>query len=486
MLPFDSVRRASLVLGVAGLFSCTFDIPDVVPRDGGALRDTSAVADAASDGTGPTDGTTDGTTDGPVGTVYNDMTLAANWKIFDTAGVTGGGSVQTYTGGTFDGRYVYLAPAAGAPASSVVLQLDTTAAKGFTDPSSWAHFDTMANVSSAAGGFCGAAYDGNQFVYLTPLTTAASATSAADGFLTRYDSRSPYSMAGSWSGFNATGVNMGAQGFAGEAFDGQYIYFAPNFAGSSAASGLVARFDTKAGFAGGSSAWAFFDALNFDALAAGFIGAVFDGRYVTFVPSATTVALQYDTHGSFIDNASWSSLNLELIPKGSTQIAFAGGIYDGQYVYLVPEFYYNGTSYIFGSLVARYDPKLGFGAGAWTTFDVSTVSPYARGFAGGAFDGRYVYLVPEGNTGTPASTGQFMSDGFIVRYDTSQPFGNAGSWSTFDVKAAFGTTVAGFFGAVFDGRYLYLVPEGNTTVARFDARTPAAMPALPAFHGSFF
>ena len=114
------------------------------------------------------------------------------------------------------------------------------------------------------------------------------------------------------------------------------------------------------------------------------------------------------------------------------------------------------------------------------------MSPYARGFAGGAFDGRYVYLVPEGNTGTPASTGQFMSDGFIVRYDTSQPFGNAGSWSTFDVKAAFGTTVAGFFGAVFDGRYLYLVPEGNTTVARFDARTPAAMPALPAFHGSFF
>jgi len=482
VLPFDSVRRASLLLVVAGLWSCTFDIPDVVPGDGGSSqRDTSVAADAPVDGVSFPDATADGTTDGPAPTVYNDITNKANWTIFDTSMVTGGGNVQYYAGGTFDGRHVYLAPTAGSPASSVVLQFDTTAAKGFTDTSSWAHFDTMA-VSSAAGGFWGATYDG-QFVYLTPFTTAASATSAADGFLTRYNSSLAFATGSSWAGFNATSVNMGAQGFSGEAFDGRYIYFAPNFAGSATASGLVARFDTT------SSSWAFFDAAaNFTPAAAGFIGAVFDGRYVTFVPNSGTIALQYDTtQGSFTVNTSWSSFDLSMVPMGSNQLAYAGGIYDGRYVYLVPEYYVNGTTYVFASLVARYDPTMPFSQpSAWTTFDVAQLTPNARGFGGGAFDGRYVYLVPEANTGTTMATGtQLVGNGLLVRYDTTQPFGTASSWRTFDLTNL-APTASWFFGAVFDGRYLYLVPEGYTNVARFDARTPSAMPALPEFHGSFF
>ena len=482
MLPFDSVRRASLLLVVAGLWSCTFDIPDVVPGDGGATqRDTSVAADAPVDGVSFQDATADGTTDGPAPTVYNGITNKANWTLFDTSMVTGGGNVQYYSGGTFDGRHVYFAPTAGSPASSVVLQFDTTAAKGFGDTSSWAHFDATA-VSSAAGGFWGATYDGHD-VYLTPFTTAASATSAADGFLTRYDSSLPFATVGSWSGFNATSVNMGAQGFSGEAFDGQYIYFAPNFAGSATASGLVARFDTT------SSSWAFFDALSINSFAAGFVGAVFDGRYVTFVPNTGTIAMQYDTKGSsFANNTSWSFFDLSKVTGGSNQLAYAGGVYDGTYVYLVPEYYFDGTSYTYGSLVARYDPTMTFSqSSAWTTFDVAQLTPSAHGFGGGAFDGRYVYLVPEANTGTTMATGtQFVGNGLVVRYDTTQTFGTPSSWSTFDLKANFATTVSGFFGAVFDGRYLYLVPEGNTNVARFDARTPPAMPALPAFHGSFF
>jgi hypothetical protein len=43
---------------------------------------------------------------------------------------------------------------------------------------------------------------------------------------------------------------------------------------------------------------------------------------------------------------------------------------------------------------------------------------------------------------------------------------------------------------VFDGDYLYLVPNNNGAVdgivARFDARKPPLLPALPDFHGSFF
>jgi hypothetical protein len=39
---------------------------------------------------------------------------------------------------------------------------------------------------------------------------------------------------------------------------------------------------------------------------------------------------------------------------------------------------------------------------------------------------------------------------------------------------------------VFDGEYLYLIPAAYGVVARFHAKTPASMPALPFFHGSFF
>lgn len=47
----------------------------------------------------------------------------------------------------------------------------------------------------------------------------------------------------------------------------------------------------------------------------------------------------------------------------------------------------------------------------------------------------------------------------------------------------------GFAGAVFDGRFLYLVPyndfQADGYVTRFDTKTPSSMPLGPAFHGSF-
>ena len=90
-----------------------------------------------------------------------------------------------------------------------------------------------------------------------------------------------------------------------------------------------------------------------------------------------------------------------------------------------------------------------------------------KGFFGTVFDGRYVYLVP-GNNGTP--------NGFVTRYDTTAAFGSTTSWQTFDV-ASTNSGAVGFAGGGFDGRYVYLVPGDGTVVARFDSRTPAALPA---------
>jgi len=101
-------------------------------------------------------------------------------------------------------------------------------------------------------------------------------------------------------------------------------------------------------------------------------------------------------------------------------------------------------------------------------------------FHGGAFDGRYVYLVP-------------TAFAPIVRYDTTGGFGNTTSWSSFLVQDTDLSVTTGFNGAVFDGQFLYLIPSASGPVLIFDARTPRqlppAPPSLPAGYpgsGSFF
>jgi hypothetical protein len=75
-----------------------------------------------------------------------------------------------------------------------------------------------------------------------------------------------------------------------------------------------------------------------------------------------------------------------------------------------------------------------------------------------------------------------------VRYDTLSPFTADCAWSSVDLS---GVTIDGgvpgpFGGAVFDGQYLYLIPYLSPFFGRYSVRTPPSMPALPAFHGSFW
>jgi hypothetical protein len=93
-----------------------------------------------------------------------------------------------------------------------------------------------------------------------------------------------------------------------------------------------------------------------------------------------------------------------------------------------------------------------------------------------------VYFVPYAVDATSPTT--FVYDGLVVRYDTTADFGQATSWSSFDTTSL-SQAAHGFFGAVFDGEYLYLVPSGNSVVVRFHAKTPRSLPALPQFQGSF-
>jgi hypothetical protein len=197
--------------------------------------------------------------------------------------------------------------------------------------------------------------------------------------------------------------------------------------------------------------WSVFHTQDLSPSTIAFYGATFDGRYLTLAPAGSTAggAVHYDTQGPFKSAASWSFFDEGTLD--ATARGYEGAVFDGRYVYLVPSFHANQLP---SGLTARYDTKAVFGDGAsWTLFDVSTLAPNAGGFAGGTFDGRYVYFISQ----TGSST---------ARFDAQGSFTTASSWAFFDMSAL---GVGGFTGAVFDGTYIYFVPLG-TMVARLDTR----------------
>ena len=282
----------------------------------------------------------------------------------------------------------------------------------------------------------------------------------------------------SWSAYDpgAHGVGTDPDGYAGGAFDGRYVYLAPYFNGSNY-SGEVLRFDTQADF-GTPEAWSTYDlpTNGVGQNTRGFSGTVFDGRYVYFVPGASTLGEipRYDTQGDFEARSSWSvysprQAGVVVIPTG-----YLRAVFDGRYVYFVPNVKQDGSLSAHGT-VLRLDTTGEFAAPqAWSVFDPGDhgVGTDPDGFAGAAFDGRYLYLVPLDSVGNGNGY-----DGEVLRYDTQSDFLQATSWSVYD-SSVHGMIVEphGYFEAAYDGRYIYfgpylrsgLVPYGQ--VLRYDTQ----------------
>jgi hypothetical protein len=89
------------------------------------------------------------------------------------------------------------------------------------------------------------------------------------------------------------------------------------------------------------------------------------------------------------------------------------------------------------------------------------------------FDGRYAYFIPftfYGGSGL-----------VIARVDVQGDFTAPSSWSTYRLPRA------GYASGAFDGEFVYLVPDGrqgNRTALRFDSKAPPSMPM--SYTGSFF
>lgn len=389
--------------------------------------------------------------------------LVSKWAYLPTldsfeaydAGATDGLVTKGYFGAVFDGRYVYFAPAYdGTGNHGRVLRFDTHG--HFREPASWSAYDAGETSGLSSKGYYGGVFDG-RFVYFVPrLDKNFTPEVTHHSRVLRYDTTLEFKDSRSWQAQDA-GNPVSYQG---AAFDGRYIYFCPGYEHVSTpaddknyqwsgvtVSGKVLRYDTHGDFTAAAS-YSTYDASQTSGLETRcYDGAVFDGRYIYFVPlESLGLVLRYDTQGDFMNPVSWTAYDVRQT-SGYEPGWCVGAIFDGRYLYLVP--YSNGV-------VVRYDTWGDFNApGCWLAYDAQhTAGLDARGYDGAVFDGKYIYFIP-------FHQGQDGSGGFhaqVLRYDTAQNFTDAAAWSAADAAGTGGLNPVGFNGGAFDGRYLYCAP----------------------------
>ena len=327
-------------------------------------------------------------------------------------------------------------------------------------------FDAGAIGGKVCKGYTGAVFDG-RYVYFAPYHNSSPNYS---GIVLRYDTQGSYSDSGSWASFDAGNIDgLNTKGFIGAVFDGRYVYFVPYLNGGY--HGNVLRYDTQANFTTIGS-WQAYNADGTDGYSCvGYQYAVFDGKYIYFVPHYGSanygsayhgIVLRYDTTLGFKDKTAWSAFDATST-GGKSCKGFNGAVFDGRYVYFAP---YHNSSPNYSGIVLRYDTQTDFAnKSSWLAFDASdTNSKVCKGYTGAVFDGRYIYYAPYYNGGY---------HGIVLRYDTQAQGGfiDAGSWNAYDAGLTGGMITKGFYGAVFDGRYVYFVPYLNGNVLRYDTQS---------------
>ncbi|MBV9948727.1 MAG: hypothetical protein JOZ69_17905 [Myxococcales bacterium] len=361
------------------------------------------------------------------------------------------GGATEYQGSAFDGRYVYFAPVT----TGKVARFDTFAT-ALDEADAWSVVD-LTRLKPTASEYVGAVFDG-RWIDFVPF---------GGGTVARFDTTGLFLDAGAWSFVDLTAFDARAQGYFGAAYDGRFLYLSPYRRPDGVVHGFAARFDTTAPL-GDASAWTFLDLTAVAPALLGMDGCAFDGVYIYYTPfdqAVGHVVARVDTRADFTTLASWETFDVGALDPRA--IAFQGSVFDGQFVYFVP--WDNGN----GSKLARFDTRAPFAQpSSWTVFDLAGVDPNARAFVGGQFDGRFVYFAPYG---------YYADSGLVVRYDSTRAIDDLSGWSKFDLTTKSPSAVA-FAGVGFDGRFIYLVPEGTGTFARFDAKRP---PSLPPHLGSF-
>jgi|GEM_PF-1863507 len=381
------------------------------------------------------------------------------------------------------------------------------AASPFTDPAQWNSYDPGANgVGVDPDGFQGGAFDG-KYIYFAPSEHDRNVTG---GEILRFDTTADFSSIASWTTYDP-GPSIA---YDGAVFVDGYVYFSPVQEGASAGT-QVLRYDTAGSFTAAGS-WDTFDVSAIGAIG-GYRDLVVADSFIYFVPNwdggqpgKHGQVLRYDTTAPFNQALSWETMDPNI------NDGYFGAVVAGDYVYFVA--HHNGTDYF--AQMLRYNTTLPFDdLGSWDAHTPSGQAPApGRGYAGGVFDGAFVYFLPmarpetntvdtvlrydvsadftddnswdtveapcvEGFTGAVYDGQRYIyltggldapATGIQVQYDTLGPFEDSESWVCFDPgESGVGDDPEGYMGALFDGRFVYFVPWDNGSerhgeVLRFD------------------
>ncbi|GAG36889.1 unnamed protein product, partial [marine sediment metagenome] len=139
----------------------------------------------------------------------------------------------------------------------------------------------------------------------------------------------PFHCANSWTTFIPPGAEGG---YMGVVTDGRYVYFVPH-GDAGGSQRQVLRHDTWGDFDDPTS-WETFDPEGVGICTGGYIGGVFDGRYVYFVPYQTPGCLptygeilRYDIAGDFADPTSWATCDPgDELGVGTDPDGYAGAV----------------------------------------------------------------------------------------------------------------------------------------------------------------
>ena len=348
-----------------------------------------------------------------------------------------------FSGAVFDGKYVYYVPLNNGAFQGVVTRCDTEG--DFANAQSWACYDTT-QVDAASKGFVNGVFDG-RYLYLVPYNNGAQF-----GQVTRYDTQADFASATSWQVYDTTQVHPKSKGFVGGVFDGRFVYLVPYQLDYTTHHGQVTRYDTEGDFTQATS-WEVYDMTRSHRDCIGYHTGLFDGRFVYFCPylrspqppEYASQVTRYDTRSAFTESQSWEVF--DAIRAHPNSKGFIGSVFDGRFVYFVP--YQNGHER-YGQ-VTRYDTQTGFAdERSWEVFDSSQIDASSRGFFGAVFDGRFIYF-------TPHCKAQNVYHGQVTRYDTQGDFTSAASWKICDTAEEYPNN-KGFIGGTFDGRFVYLPP----------------------------
>jgi len=226
----------------------------------------------------------------------------------------------TFSGATFDGRYVY---SFGDGDGGVYLsRRDTTVS--FTDPSGWCFTLAFPGLDHHGG----TTFDG-RFVYGMADLDGGGAVGI------RYDVEGGIDAASSYESFKLTNQitaqNLKSQ--LGATFDGQYVYFTPDVASSSW--NCLVRFDTDAGAFDVNGNWAAHVLSLTKTSGYQTAGPVFDGRYLYLVEQAGSRIMRYDTLAIFDAESAYEIVDVLTVTGSDAgkNVKLWGGAFDGQYVY---------------------------------------------------------------------------------------------------------------------------------------------------------